>query len=465
MAQWYDIETDNGGWPIMDPPAPEPAQQRAQERGNGDEDPFAEAWGPAEPAAASGPSGLFDPEPSSQRPAAARPVSARPGRVSTRSSRTKTRLGGRTKTALAGGALVLVLLVGGGAVAAHFVNGDDPVEAQQATPLERTTPPGWSQDTSWSTAADPQSNIAVADDRIAFLNGSGVLVVLDALTGETVFSSTPTGANLGSSTVSFTQAEGTPVVMVIESGSFTTWSLGDDLGESRTNSIPTSATVSTSGDGALVITEDETWSLNGELEMAEVKGLPEDGVPLAVTLDGAVVVGSPDGGWSLIVDDEAEEVDTELAEGAKGEVMYPAWSSKGVVAAWAPMDDDKERAVGLYDATSGELLANTVMPTEQVNLGLPLTVTPQAKLAAVGNWLVDLERGESEQVDGWSTSVAVQGAIYGSVGDQKKVWEGSGQVQDIAGDAALPWGVTSTGDGIFLSEDDGSPVLSGVKPQ
>lgn len=416
--------------------------------------------------------GFFGDKPAEASPRSPqRALRGAPRRPARRPDRAETDGGlGRGKKLIAGGALA-ILLLGGGGLAAAQLTGDDAAtdeasqEAKSETQLSRTTPPGWSQDLAWVTAADPQSNIAVGDDRIAFLNGSGVLVVLDALTGETVYSSTPTGANPGSSTVALTSAGGDPVVVVVQDDSITAWSLGDDPGESKRNGIPSSATVSTGGGGALVITDDQTWTLNSDLGLSEVKNIPADVTPMAVTPSGAVVAGSTEGGWSLIKDNKPKAVKADMAESATGSVMYPAWSSKGIVVAWAPTDTDEERAVGLYDAESGELLANTVMSTDQVNLGLPLTVSPDHKLAAVGTWLVDLERGESETVDGWSTSIAIDGAIYGAVGDQKHVWNGAGEAQDVAADAAIPWGTSSAGDGIVLSDEGGDATISGVRPE
>lgn len=460
--QWHGPDTDEDGWPIMEGPGAGPVTSTApavtglgqssfygddHQQDHDDDDPLRVFHD-------DGPGAQQQHQPPPSRPAP-RSTPRGPGRRS---------MGRGRKIGV--GALGAAVLIGGGALVANLAGGSEPTEPQaQATSLERATPPGWSQDLAWSVPADVQSNIAVSDDRVAFLNGTGILVVVDALTGETVFSSTPTGVNPDSATVALTAAEGSPVAMVIEEGSITSWALGDDAGESRQNSIPSSASVSTSGGGALVITDDQTWTLNEDLGLREITEIPDEDVPMAVTPEGAVVSGSPEGGWSLVVDDEAESVDAEMAEGADGDSMYPAWSSRGVVVAWAPTDDNGTRAVGLYDAESGEVLANTTMPTDQVNLGLPLTVSPDRQLAAVGSWLVDLERGESETVDGWSTSIANQAGVYGSVGNQKMVWTGSGEPQGVDADVAIPWGVSSSGDAVILSEGGSGAMLSGVRPE
>ena len=310
---------------------------------------------------------------------------------------------------------------------------------------------------------DVASNLAVRSDHIAYLNASGVLVVVDAKSGETVFSSTPTGANPDESRVVIAQVGGNPVAVVIQKTSVTAWALNEDSPKPKANEIPSSASVSSDGSGVMMNTNGETWRMNDSLGMEKVKGLPKGNASLGMTPDGEIVSGSSKGGWSINNGSKSTAVKVKMAEGAEGKVMYPTRASKGIVVAWAPTADKNSRAVGIYNAKDGSLIASTQMATAQVNLGLPLVVTDGGKLASAGSWLIDLERGETETSEGWGTSIGTTDGLYGKTSDGKFVWRGSGKPTPVADDAATPWGVTSQGKAIIISTDDnGGKVIAAL---
>lgn len=364
------------------------------------------------------------------------------------------------------GALVVVAVVaGGGVVGYNALTGgvEESVSAAETPGVSRAVPPGWAQSTSWSTPADVASNLSVRNDYIAYLNSSGVLVVVDGKTGENILSSMPTGADPESARVIVTQVGGAPVVAVVQETSVMAWALDGDSPEPKVNDIPSSASVSSGGTGIMMLANGETWRMNASLGMEKVEGLPEGNTSLGLTADGSVISGSPKGGWSINNGKKSTAVKVEMAEGAAGKVMYPTRASKGFVVAWAPTSDRQTRAVGIYNAEDGTVIATTTMPTAQVNLGLPLVVSDGGKLASAGAWLIDLERGETEEVEGWGTTIGTSSDLYGKTSEGRFVWSGSGAPQAMPEDAAIPWGVTSDDKAIVISTDDeGSKVIAAL---
>lgn len=345
-------------------------------------------------------------------------------------------------------------------------NGPDTVAASEGPEVSREVPAGWSKSAAWTTPADVASNLAVRNDHIAYLNASGVLVVVDAKSGETMFSSTPTGADPDASRVVVAQIGDNPVAVVIQKTSVTAWALNEDNPEPKANEIPSSASVSSDGSGVMVNASDETWRMNDDLGLDQVKGLPDNNTSLGMTTDGEIISGSSKGGWSINNGSKSTSVKVEMAEGAEGKVMYPTRASKGIVVAWAPTSDKNSRSVGVYNAKDGSLIASAKMSTAQVNLGLPLVVTDGGKLASAGGWLIDLERGETESIEGWGTSVGTTAELYGKTADGKFVWRGSGKPEPVPEDAATPWGVTSEGKAVVISTDDnGGKVIAALNKE
>lgn len=344
--------------------------------------------------------------------------------------------------------------------------GPDTVAASEGPEISREVPAGWSKSAAWTSPADVASNLAVQNDYIAYLNASGVLVVVNAKTGDNSFSSTPTGADPNESRVVVAQLGNTPVAVVVQKTSVTAWALDQDNPEPKANDIPSSASVSSDGSGIMMNTNDETWRMNSSLGLEKVKGLPKGNTSLGMTTDGSIISGSSKGGWSINDGKKSTAVKVEMAEGAKGKAMYPARASKGIVVAWAPTSDKNTRAVGIYNAQDGSVIAATKIATAQVNLGLPLVVTDGGKLASAGSWLIDLERGETETVEGWGTNIGTSSELYGKTSGGKFVWRGSGKPEPVPDDAATPWGVTSEGKAVVISTDDnGGKVIAALNKE
>lgn len=368
------------------------------------------------------------------------------------------------KKVVLAGATVVVLVVGGIlGVNALTGKGDAGATASEVSGVSRAVAPGWSQSTAWTTPADIASTLSVRDGYIAYLNTAGVLVVVDDKNGETLFSSTPTGADPAKARVVVTQVGDTPVAAVVQGTSITAWALNQDVPAPKTNDIPSSASVSSGGSGIMMIANGETWRMNAALGMEKVEGLPKGNTSLGMTTSGSIITGSPQGGWGVNDGKATKAVTVQMAEGADGKVMYPTRASKGIVVAWAPTTDKNTRAVGIYNADSGAVIATAQMPTAQVNLGLPLIVADGGKLASAGSWLIDLERGETENVEGWGTTIGTTSELHGKNAGGKLVWRGSGAPETVPEGAAIPWGISSNDKAIIISNDEsGRKVIAAL---
>lgn len=359
----------------------------------------------------------------------------------------------------------VIVLIGGSVlgVNAFTGKGDTGATASEVAGVSRAVAPGWSQSTAWTTPADIASTLSVRDGYIAYLNTAGVLVVVDDKNGETLFSSTPTGADPTNSRVVITQVGDTPVAAVVQGTSITAWALNKDLPEPKTNDIPSSASVSSGGSGIMMIANGETWRMNASLGMEKVEGLAKGNTSLGMTASGSIITGSPQGGWGVNDGKATKAVTVQMAEGADGKVMYPTRASKGIVVAWAPTADKNTRAVGIYNADSGAVIATAQMPTAQVNLGLPLVVADGGKLASAGSWLIDLERGETENVEGWGTTIGTASELHGKNAVGKLVWRGSGAPETVPESVAIPWGISSNDKAIIISNDEsGRKVIAAL---
>lgn len=340
-----------------------------------------------------------------------------------------------------------------------------PAEASAGGTVTRNVPPGWSQDAAWEVAAGVGSTVAVRHGFVAFVNTDGMLVALNDKDGSTVLSSNPTGMDPGKTRVILTRIGDASIAVASQGSTLTAWDLNDpsDL-PGRSNAIPASASISSGGAGLLVTADGQTLLMDSARGFAVAQGLPPGNTSLGLTTDGKIVSGSGAGGWVVGDGATVAPVSVALAPGATGSAMYPTRASKGIVVAWAPTDDPSVRAVALYDAASGAIKAATTLPTDTVNQGLKLAVTDGGELASAGPWLVNLKSGESKTFSGWSTTVGIPGALFGNQDGAVHVWGGSGDSQALAAGVAVPWGITSGGSAVVLSERDDRRVLSAIKP-
>lgn len=347
--------------------------------------------------------------------------------------------------------VAIVTLIGGAFFGIQALisgsNSSNPDPGSKSTPdyppLTRPAPPGWTRDVAWRAEAALQSNVAVGHGHIAYLTTSGLLIVHDATTGETIYSSTPTGLSKNAE-VAITSTPA-PVIAAWDGEKLVAWSLnGKRVGKSVDNPLPDGAAVTDNGGGVVAAAPgNEAWALRADLHLHKVD-LPANQVPLAMTGDGQIIAAPSTGRWSVINSKgKATPVRYALAATARGNAMYPAWSANGVVVAWAPTKDDQTRAVAFYDAITGKTLAEATLPTSQVNLGLPLSVTPDGNLAAAGPLLANLTTGKTTVVDDWATTIGTEGALYGKdSSDTRYMWTGEPKgPAALDSDTAIPWGV------------------------
>lgn len=334
------------------------------------------------------------------------------------------------------------------------------------TQLSRTAPSGWSTTYAWSTTLpEITGQVAVGQNAVAFIDGNGALDVRHADTGQPIFTSAPNTVS-SSARPFIAVTQGVPVAGIVDGVNLMLWSLDASSSEARQITLALNARVFQQGGGLMVSTGKERWVVTSKFTLDPVP-LPEDHVALAVTPEGFLLSAPPSGSWSI--NHPGSDIPTEVVrperspDGTVGE-MQVAWAARGVICAWGNTNDPEQRTVGLYDATTGELLASHTLSKSVVQNGLPLTVSPDREYASAGPMLARLSDGQVNVVDGWSTIMAGQNTLYGTVDGVKMAWDGSNAVP-LDPRAVVPWGTSERGYAIVLEQVGGSQVrMGGLRP-
>ncbi|WP_026927216.1 hypothetical protein [Granulicoccus phenolivorans] len=338
--------------------------------------------------------------------------------------------------------------------------------ATSAAAVSRPVPPGWTNQFAWSTAIEQVNEIAVNQNRIALLQGNQ-LVVLNADNGAEVSRSTATFSPNAKPFIAM--AQNVPVAGIIDGSNLLVWPLNAPSGtQPKQITLSRGAKMNQVGFGLMVATGSENWMVDANLNLVAVT-IPGDHEALGVTADGEMVSAPTTSSWQFNPAHPGNAPRTvRVSQNAPDTVgeMTIAWLSRGVVAAWGRTADDAVRTVGLYDVNDGRLLASGKLSTDQVNAGMPLTVSPGGEFAAAGPLLVRLADGTSKVVDRWSTIKADAKNIYGTRDGMKMVWTGQGDPQELPADSVIPWGMSDQRLAIVLDahpSDNTKFLLGGLK--
>lgn len=333
-----------------------------------------------------------------------------------------------------------------------------------AKELSRPAPPGWSKQFVWSTDIPAAGSIAVLDNRVAYIDGAGVLHVLNADTGQPVLTSTTNSVTKDAKPF-LAVTQGVPVGGIVDGTQLLIWRLDSPSSEPRTITLAPKANLHADGGGLLVASGTEYWVVNAAGALAPVT-LPPDHVALAATPDGNLLSSPPRGGWTINSPNPGtapREVRPERTpEGTVGD-MQVAWSARGVIAAWGDTADPARRTVGLFDADTGRLLAAGTLATEVVKSGgLRLVVSPGREFASAGPLLARLSDGKVEIVDRWSSILADAKNLYGTRDGQKMFWNGELKPLEMDPKAVVPWGMSNARYAIVMDPVDASRVRLGA---
>ncbi|TDO93246.1 chromosomal replication initiator protein DnaA [Enemella evansiae] len=332
-----------------------------------------------------------------------------------------------------------------------------------AKELSRPAPPGWSQRFVWSTEIPVTGSVAVLDNRVAYIDGAGVLRVLNADTGQAVLTSTTNSVTKDAKPF-LAVTQGVPVSGIVDGTNLLLWRLDNPGEEPRTITLAPKALLHSDGGGLLVSTGSEFWVVNAAGALAPVT-LPPDHVALAATPDGNLLSSPPRGGWTINSPNQGtapREVRPERTpDGTVGD-MQVAWSARGVIAAWGDTADPARRTVALFDADSGKLLASGTLATDVVKSGLRLIVSPNREFASAGPLLARLSDGRTEVVDRWSSTLADAKNLYGTRDGNKMFWNGELQPLEMDAKAVVPWGMSAARYAIVMDPVDSTRVRLGA---
>lgn len=352
-------------------------------------------------------------------------------------------------------ALAGILLLG----ASQF-RSPDPIDQPAPETLSRPAPPGWADEYAWSAnVRATTTSLAVGMNHVALIDDQGALHLRHADTGAVLFVTEPN--TLSTSAQPFiSSAQGTAVAGIIDGANLLIWPLtAQGQPEARQITLGLNARLYQQGGGLMVSTGQQQWIVtpNGQLSAVTI---PQDHVGLGVTPEGDLYSAPARGSWTVTAGPAPATVreirPQATPNGTVGE-MHVAWFSRGIIAAWGETADPAQRTAGLYDATTGRLLASGLLSTPAVQGGLPLTVSADGEFAAAGPMLARLTDGAVTVVDGWTTTMSGSRNLYGLRDGAKWVWNG-GEPSELGDDTVIPWGTSSRGYAIVLDPGSGSQV-------
>lgn len=346
--------------------------------------------------------------------------------------------------------------------------GRDGARAPQGVRAARPVPPGWTQEYAWSRTVSGTASVSVEFNRVAYLDGQR-LVVVEASNGHELFASAPVPVSANAKPFIST-AQDAPAVGIIDGANLMLWPLDAASGtEPQQVTLAHNAKLHQQAGGLMVSTGKEHWVVTAQAKLLP-ESVPADHVAMGVTPAGELVSAPQYGEWDFHpVEGGAPRVVRPLRspDGTIGR-MEISWLSRGVIAAWGNTADPAMRTVGLYDADSGSLLAQGRMPNTSVTAGMPLTVSPQQRLASAGPMLSLLgpdPGGQTVVLDRWSTLMSDSKNLYGTRDGVKMVWNGEGQPRELDPKTIIPWGTSIDGLAIVMDPlDSGHLRLGGLRP-
>lgn len=380
------------------------------------------------------------------------------GAVAAKKSPRKVSMPPLPKGAMLMGAAAAIVLGGGGFAATQMMGGDSTnPQVSASTPaaykLTMTPPQGVASTASWAKKSTIASNVAVRNKTVAYVAVSGSMVILDQ-DGKQLASSPPTGLT-DKASVGVVTIGDKDVVVANGDGKALMWDVSSLTanGDPRDTGLPDGTTLSWNGGGVLAKNGAKMWVLAPDLTFKPVT-LPSGLSAMAATANGDVVAGKAGQAWKLIpATGSAREVSPQKPSGLVGD-MNAAWVSNGVLVAWGPTSSPNTRVVAFYDASTGQIKAQTKASTDVVNQGLKLTVNPQGTRASAGPILADLTKGTLVEVSGWDTFSSDAATLYGQANGQAQAWSGSGQPVALPSEgASIPWGSTANGRVIAVDVD------------
>lgn len=418
--------------------------------------PGSHEWGPGDPfhddfhtSPTQSPAVLSDPQPSRE-----------PRRMSRRSVLT------------AGGGLLLLAAAGGGG--AMWLNRPDsppstggPSTSPSGTPsptpktLSRACPPGWGTAARWKVPLPTSTAIGVGHGKVAALGQSRELLVLDADTGKTLFTSAPQDTLTSRAVPMVSAAGGVPVAVVVDGSTVMLWRLDKLAPNPSVLVLPAGAGLSAAGGGLLVASQLQAWTVSDKLRMVPA-AMPGGNRALSVDESGALL-SAPQTGPASITPPGGKPKVLPAPKPPKGTLdkLHVARGARGVLGVWWTPAKGKGRVIGAA-TMDGKLLGSASVAEGEMATGLPLVVAADGKHAAFGPLLVDAAPAKVTLLAGFAPTSADSVQVYGTRNGARVAATASAKPLDLDPLTAIPWGLSATGRAVVLDRDAGVTMLAAL---
>ncbi|RCV54659.1 hypothetical protein [Marinitenerispora sediminis] len=364
--------------------------------------------------------------------------------------------GRRVALAVAGGAVAVAVLAGGGYAVVRFlpdtletVQGEQTSAPEPATLDSRPVPPGFTEQAAWRLDMAPGTRPAVAPDgsAVAFVDPDERLVVAGPDGVERWAADLPVPLGDIDQQLRIVAAGESLRVALVGDGTLWTWPL--EGGDPEAVELPAGAQVSYAGRAPLVLAGGGAFVPSG----GELAPVPLSDGQGALAADGdAVLVASARGPWAWAAEDgEPAEVEPAEPDGARRLDRVLTASAEHVLIRWTSADEDRV-VLAVHDAQDGSVAASVAIAPGELEDAR--WVAGEA-VAAYGPVVVDLTAGEARALSGFTPVTAAGDTLFGELDGAEVAVARDGDPVELEPDTAQPWGlldgraVVVAGDGLY----------------
>lgn len=371
----------------------------------------------------------------------------------------------RRRTILIVGALgvVLLLLIGAGAVALRFLPGSSPEASGEAesddgaVSLGHPAPPGYTDtvDISEELAPDTLPTVSRDGESLVYIDPAERLNLLNT-DGSREWSVTlpfDTGEALGSPR--FVEYDGASHVVIETADSL--WFWPEDGGSASNVTLNESDSAQYVGAGVLVRDEDSAYVLvDGEPTEVDLPG----GSAAMLAEDGRALAGVLQGPWHWVAPDEdPRRVEPEVPEGA-GDLDAVMTFLRGYAMVRWETEEGDGHILAFHDNTDGSVLGAAELDEDALEDVQHRTGPLGSVLAAYGPVLFVPDSGETTLVPGFEPEIAIGDQVFGELDGTPVAIDASGEHVEVSEGAQTPRGLL--GDRAVVVHDD---HLYAIPPQ
>ncbi len=336
---------------------------------------------------------------------------------------------------------------------------ESPLETVRSVGYAGTPPSEWTAAARWqSPPLLPSSGpaLVIGTDRVAVLTAERHLLLIDAPTGDTMWSA-PLPSGEVATNLAATSVDGSPVVAVQLADRLHWWALDD--GSPGELDLPTGSRVTFLGEAPLVGVGPSTVAaiVNRTLVQAEV---PAGAVALAARIDGAITTAASAGWWHLRPGATAgpptpwesfsrNSINPTVISYTGGQIITTLPGKPLRVLVYSDRDNDIRFNFG------GIITART---SNSGRLGLTWSPSPSRAWGILSRTLVDLTGGRITDLGDWTTQHVGSDRALGTVGDQQVLVGPLISRGQLVGSEGFPEDLTSAGALVRARENDSETI-------